>query len=352
NRLKLEEDKLKDLEYKFTVIAFRITNLDKFTYQQDLHNYLVEEMHKKLDELYPKNVYLLDNFDLFVFTKQTNQRSIEKEIKDIFKKLSLGIAYQSRKINLKLKTAYIRYPRDNMPVLECFGALNLALKEIDEITMFDRTLRASYLEQKAIKDAFIKIEDKDLEILYLNFTKKDKYEAFFNLKGMPQAINPLSYLPINDLIDFEGRLFNKVMQEIEKKKGDFFLKLNIKTIIDLIGKNEFALEDSKIYEKMNLIVYDYHQDILDAIKFLKQYKLKIFLDLETFKQLKASDLYSIKLDGINIDNNIISVERDFVLKYAKENDLILLANYAYPDYEKTIVRRKKVKKGSELVASK
>jgi hypothetical protein len=68
--------------------------------------------------------------------------------------------------------------------------------------------------------------------------------------------------------------------------------------------------------------------------------------------LKASDLYSIKLDGINIDNNIISVERDFVLKYAKENDLTLLANYAYPDYEKTIVRRKKVKKGSELVASK
>jgi len=352
NRLKLEEDKLKDLEYKFTVIAFRITNLDKFTYQQDLHNYLVEEMHKKLDELYPKNVYLLDNFDLFVFTKQTNQRSIEKEIKDVFQKLSLGIDYQSRKINLKLKTAYIRYPRDNMPVLECFDALNLALKEIDEITMFDRTLRAAYLEQKAIKDAFLKIEDEDLEILYLNFTKKDKYEAFFNLKGMPQAINPLSYLPINDLIDFEGRLFNKVLLEIEKKKGDFFLKLNIKTILDLIGKNEFALEDSKIYEKLNLIIYDYHQEILDAIKFLKQYKLKVYLDLDTFKQLKASDLYSIKLDGINIDNNIISVERDFVLKYAKENDLTLLTNYAYPDYEKTIVRRKKIKKGSELVASK
>ncbi|HHU21623.1 MAG TPA: hypothetical protein GXZ51_04185 [Acholeplasma sp.] len=352
NRLKLEEDKLKDLEYKFTVIAFRIVNLNKFSYQKDLHNHLIEEVYKKIEECYPKNIYLLDNFDLFVFTEQTNQRSIEKEIKDLFQTLSLGIDYQGRKINLELKTAYIRYPRDNMPVLECFDALNLALMNTDEITMFDRKLRASYLEQKAIKAAFEKIEEEDLEILYLSYTKKDQYEAFFNLKGMPTATNPLSYLDVNELIEFESSLFNKVLLEIENKKGEFYFKINIKTILDLIGKNEFALDDSKIYEKLNLIIYDYHQDLLDVIKYLKQYNLKVFLDLDSFKKLKTSDLYNLKIEGINIDSNIVSSERDFVLKFAKENDLTLLTNYAYPDYEKILVRGKKIKKGSELVATK
>ena len=245
---------------------------------------------------------------------------------------------------MELKTAYIRYPRDNMPVLECFDALNLALMNTDEITMFDRKLRASYLEQKAIKAAFEKIEEEDLEILYLSYTKKDQYEAFFNLKGMPTATNPLSYLDVNELIEFESSLFNKVLLEIENKKGEFYFKINIKTILDLIGKNEFALDDSKIYEKLNLIIYDYHQDLLDVIKYLKQYNLKVFLDLDSFKKLKTSDLYNLKIEGINIDSNIVSSERDFVLKFAKENDLTLLTNYAYPIMRRFLLEERRLRR--------
>lgn len=344
-----------DLEYKFSIMKFKIANLAQFNRRSDLKDYIVENICLLLDKLGYQEVYFLDDESLVMIIGETDQRTVEKNVSLIVSEMDKGLMFEEQFIHLNAYASYIRYPRDTHNIKEINHFANLALNYESKISTFSEELNKHYVNSLLVnKYISEEILNCNLELLYGKLISKtasvqDHYEIKYNMKGLSVKENPQEYLNGQLLISFEKMLIQTLMKEMEYKtkshvNAKYYLSMSTEALTFLLNNNGFKKKNLLLHQEIVICIRNYKDNMLSVIQQLKTLQFQVYLSHKTMKRLNIDDLISLKIDGICINEGLEREERVILLPLFKEFDYILLTNYEFSDYANIIYRTKELVK--------
>lgn len=341
NRISFEKEKLLNIEYKFSLIKLKIINLAELEYQIDLKNYIIEQIYKLLEHYEHNNVYLLDNFDFILISNNTDQRSLEKILKELINTIQQGIKYKNRIINLKPQFIYLRYPKDDNNVDEALNLLSKINNSKEELIIYDYSMAKSYKQSivvnKLIAEEIIRNK---LELLLVKLNNDVlTYEVKPNILGLAYLDNCFDFIEDKTTIKFETLMFETLYNAIKNLKTNYIINLSNKTVGNILNK----LILNKDYNSNIIIsIRDYSQEILNNIVELKKTGFKVFLNYIVFDKITIKEIININIDGIYLTKSLVGSERKRVLNLVSFMKLPIFTHNDLPDYDNVITRSDEV----------
>lgn len=341
NRIGLEKEKLKNLEYKFSLIKLKIRNLIDYDYQIDLKNYIIEYVYKLLENYEHNNVYLLDNFDFIIFSNNTDQRTLDKVLIELVNTIQDGINFKNRKIVLEPHFIYLRYPKDDNNLDNSLIILNSINRFNEKIIAYDSVMAKDYKNSIVIKKCVIEeLQRKKLELLFIRLTTdKLTYEIKPNILGLTYLDNPFEFIDEKLTKDFEILMFESFYNNIKNFKVNYLINLSNLTITSIL---KTMLLNNDFNEIVTVAIRDYSNNLLNNILELKKLGFKIFLNYFVFDKLTINELISINIDGVYLNKSLVGEEREKALSLCRFLKYPIFAHYELPDYEQVITRSEKV----------
>ena len=341
NRISFEKEKLFNIEYKFALIKLRITNLRNYDYQIDLQNYIIEYIYKLLENYEHNNVYLLDNFDFMIFSSNTDQRSLEKILRELIVLIQEGIKYKERVVELLPQFTYLRYPKDDNNIDNAVDLLNNITNINQKIISFDSTIAKDYKNSVVIKKIIEKAIDRNtLELLFIKLKSNELiYEVRPNILGLTYLDNPFDYIEEKTTVNFEMLMFETLYNNIKNWDINYMINLSNFTLLNI----ENILILNKLHnEKIIICIRDYSYNIMNNIIELKKLGFRIFLNYFVFDKLTINEYISLNIDGIYFTKSLVGNERKMALSLCKLMNYPIFAHYELPDYDNLITRSEDV----------
>lgn len=342
NRLSFEKEKLKNIEYKFSLIKLSILNLSNFEYQIDLKNHIIEHVYRLLEYYEHNNVYLLDSLDFMIISNNTDQRNLEKVLKELIFTIQEGIKYKERIVTLKPQFSYLRYPKDDNNLDNAFELLNRITNLNEEIVAYDSNMAKDYKKSIVVKKLVNEEIDKNkLELLFIKLnSEKLTYEVRPNILGLTYLDNPFDFIDFKTTQIFETLIVEKLYSNIKNLNADYIINLSNSTITNIL--KQLTL-DKEYNHNIIISIRDYSYLIVNNILELKKLGFKVFLNYFVFDKLKINELIGVNIDGIYLNKSLVGIERKKALKLCKYMGFPIFAHYDLPDYDNVITRSEEVK---------
>lgn len=298
-KLNQYKQKVNDLEFKFSLIRLYPQN-DNFS---------------KLKKQFQDYIYFLsDKTAVIIIENEVSQRILDKLVKEIAQPLAI-----------------IRFPRDLIQIDEVVSFSKISLDHGE--TFFTEEFYQKNLKMNSVRN-LVQISLKEPLELWrrklLGFTD-DFYEIRCKIKGVAASENSRDFLEDILLENYDQKMLDKVLTL--SFETPHILCLNTKTVFQ-------AIEKGKLIKNGNVIIcLDQYQDHYEEInRFFEKNEMPLIIHFRLLLQMNPLLLNQITYMGILIDEGITLDERQTIIQIAKQKDLVLITNYAYPDYEKCLYR--------------
>lgn len=292
--------KITNLEYKFSLIRVKITNLGQYNLPlPTILNYVSKTI---LDNFASENenIYCLDDNTLIFELKNCNdQRTIDRYIKACKRALEKTII-DNKVYSFECRFAVGRYPRDSVNVNKIYEITDLILQANDGI-YYSEHLQDQYVKVNITNNCIKTQLSKPLELLYQPLVKNEKiigYEVKYNIKGLPINEYFRKYLDFDLLVTFDKEVINQLIFELKSQNVSqhFFVLINPETIEQLLESNKIKLSSlNKHITFIFDIYYPYEKQLINLIESLNNLEFNV---------------------GFTFDN-IMKYSLNFIKKYVK-----------------------------------
>lgn len=306
------KNKTNDLQFKFSFIRLNCTKKD----------------YKKIQEVFGVKPYFVDeNTFVVILENEVNQRTLDSYLK-----------------NINCKASIVRYPRDLINIDDIAKFSKIGLEQ--NITYFTDEMYQKYLKKVSKESLIKKALNEDLSIYFLkvnNYNYRDIYEIRLEVKGMFTNENPRDFLDIDDLYEYDYRVYKKFIDlKINKTNKNFILPISLNAIRRLLDEN--------IIENNFNIIYclDYNEkdlnniDLNKLLEDLKLYHLDIIIDHKYLEKINTFVFVQSYIKGLFVQEGISIDRRNNLYKIGNKFDLEIFSNYLYTDYEKSIYRTNEI----------
>ena len=341
--------KAKDIEFKFTLVHFQITNIDDFAL--DIKDKAIEYIYQVIKDNLSIHTYCLKDYSVLALDDNIDQRIIEKKVKVILGRLDQGIKYKNEALNFDSKVSVVRYPRDSHHFEEILEFSNMALLTSNRYQLFTEEIHKNYLKKNTVTTCVNEqIKKGHVEILYLELLSKVKkaYEVKYNITGLKPKEAIYEFIDEKIVIPFEKIVLSSLINEIKGLSGEFYLHLSALTLDSLMKDDFFSEENREVFVKVIICVDDYCDNLDKLLIYLDRFGFKVNINNRILKKINLGLFLEYKINGITIDEAINADSRQKLLKICHLFNYELLTNYEFPDYNHLVIRSEKLLNYSQL----
>ena len=334
------KEKARNVEYKFSLIDFRIWNLND--YVGETKDYLIDYFSNIISSIFECKCYYVDGDFKVIYEMMNDLRTIDKNVSLVLKRLDKGIIKDEQLMNFKSSASIIRYPRDSFNIDDIFTFSTIILNKNKKIQLYSDELYKQHIKKSSINKIVseqLKNNNVELMLLKLNSRFGKAYEVKYNIRGLTNRENIVDLLDEKIRLEFELKVFDKLYTKLSKLDEDIFLHLSINTLDYIIKNNVFK---NKSLDNLIIIIDDYSGGFDEIIENLREYRLRIFVNYNILNDLSLNILNRRLLSGIYINESIDNKVRENVLKVFNVYGLFVLANYEFADYSSVIYRTDKL----------
>lgn len=340
-------EKSLDLDYKFSLIKFKIENLSNFNRKIFLKDYIIEYVYQLLIYEISDNIYFLDDESFICYIENSDQRSIEKIIRDIISKLDKGVSYKDQIININTYASYVRYPRDSHNIKELNNFTSLAITFDNKIQPFTEDMNKNYIKSMSVSKCISEELNKQLlELLLIQLYSDEKIKRFevkFNVPGLTLKDNAQEYLSGQLLINFEKKILSRLLESINEIDNTlFYINLCTDTLSYLLNSNYFKNNDLNKYKKLVICIRNNDLNMSNIIEQLINFGFNISINIKCIKKVELDKLIKLSIKGVYISESIDNYERNILLKIFDILHYEILTDYQFPDYYNVISRSDKL----------
>lgn len=301
------EKKAKNLDYKYSLLRFKIKDIDTYSENMFLKNKVIENIFDNIKIIF-ENIPYLFNDETFVLIIENviDKEVIKKKVEDFFTLISNGFMYCSVNIKINIACSITRYPKDAIGIKEMLEFSNIGLNEDIEYQFFDDEIFKDYIKKETINNCIA--ADDDFDLLYFEIFKSENkkiYEVIGNVKGLKPGENILKELRPENRVKYEKAILEKIAK-IEAKNYTFVINLSSATIHQAV---DFIEKESNNVMKNSIILYnDCDKSAFPQLEKLKKLGLKIFVNFSSLKKCSFEVISTTFFDGVKIDCAIESEE--------------------------------------------
>lgn len=333
-KMQLEKQKATEINYHLSVIGGKFK---QHTYMSDdLKNSIIQMMHQMTGE----DVYLLDSYEFIILSKTYDSRTIDRWVRQITNELC--------EKNVTPFVFAIKYPKDFSAFDDLIDVVTFMIQfhyfELDEVAYKE------YLYYKTLNQCIsLQVQKSELELLYAPlYMQKTKvgYEVKANIGGIQTRDDYRKFITNTNLIALEKQILNKIMQASDSKV--LFVRVNADTLHDLISQNYFANNPATV--KPYLLIDGESPFLMADLQYLKQLEFRLYLDYQTFQLLRIGEVYQIDIDGLMIDEDLTTNEKEQIKNLALSLKYQLVTKAMWTDYRNCLYHTEELISEATLVS--
>lgn len=330
------KEKSKSVEYKFTLVSFRVWNLND--YAGEVKELVISEISSIIANAFGSDVYFVDGDFKVICEMMNDLRTIERQINQVLKKLDKGIISNEQLINFKSTSSVVRYPRDSFNIVDICSFSSIILNKNKRMQLFSDELYKQHIKKTSINQIVSEqLKKNDINLLLLELQSKfgKAYEVKFNIRGLTNRESLLDYLDDKVRLEFELSYMDVLFKKIDKIEEDIFVHLSIYTLDYILKNNSLKGKD---LSKIVIVIDDFSNNIVEILVSMREFKVRFFINLNVLSEMSLSFLNRKLISGIYINESIDNKIRENILKVFAIYNLFVFANYEYTDYNSVIYR--------------
>ena len=243
--------KAKKLEYKYSLLRFKIKNLDMYTDNLLLKNKVIENTFENIKLVFENLPYLFDD-ETFVLILENNidKEKIQKKIDNFFSIIEPGFVYCGVNIKVEVTCSITRYPKDAVGTKEMLEFSLMGLNEKVDYQFFDDEIFKNYIKKETINNCIV--AESDFGLLFVEIAKSDNkkmYELRGNISGIKPGENIFDDIKPENRLKYEQIIFNKI-STLNTKGFTFALNTSTSTIhqtVKFVEKNKSNIFKMELY---------------------------------------------------------------------------------------------------------
>ncbi len=290
------KSKANTIEFKFSIIKIK-GSVDEYV---DIKNSFGVEPY-----------YLNDGSFIIILENEVNQRTLDKLIR-----------------NYTTRCAIIRYPRDIINIDEMLSIASIML-DYNKL-YFTEDVYRGYIKKNNLINRIDKILSTNIKLnalAYNTFDGNILYEVKPEIVGIDIKENINKYLGSELEMKYNDKLVSSIINN--NFKHNCFICLCSEYLLHIL-----STFDLNRFKNFNFVLNNYDKNSLEVFEKLKDYNLKIIIDVRVINLIDAYYFTTGLIKAIFLSEKINSNDFNKVLRLANMFDLELISYDSINDYDK------------------
>lgn len=335
--------KAKKTDYKYSILRFKIKNLDIYSDNLLLKNKVIENLFENIKIVFESLPYLFDD-ESFVLILENNidKENIRKKVEDFFAMISSGFLFSGVNIKLEVNCSITRYPKDAIGINEMLEFSLMGLNDKVNYQFFDDEIFKNYIKKETINNCIV--AESDFGLLFFEISRTDSkkiYEIRGNINGVKPGEDIIDDIKPENRLKYEQIILNK-LSSLNVKGYTFAINTSASTIHKTV---EFIENDKFNLMKNGIVIFnECDKSVFPELQKLKDLGIKVYINFSAFKKCSFDTMATAFFDGVKMDIPTTVDEIRFL-----ENLRLEILSFNQEDIKRNFYYTKKIYDSLDLI---